>query len=96
VSEVREDVPGSARHDSALEGETPKGDPAVKGKQVDSIEELMLLVEAKRAVICPFRGTPMPAAVAQNWQARQLYNVIKDKRLFVYEKPTKETPTNGE
>ena len=68
----------------------------MKGKQVESIEELMLLVEAKRAVVCPFRGTPMPAAVAQNWQARQLYNVIKDKRLFVYEKPTKETTNNGE
>lgn len=58
-----------------------------QGKQIESLDEIVPLVDEKRSVVGRF-GRVFPAAVIQNWQLRVVYNSIKNG-LYIYEKQSK-------
>ena len=61
-----------------------------KGKKIESLDEIMRLVDDKRSIVSQF-GRRHPAAVIQNWQLRVVFNSIKNG-LYVYEKAEAKKP----
>jgi hypothetical protein len=61
------------------------------GKQVRSVEELIVLATLRLSVLVPSSGwgsSPRPASVFMHQQATTVTRLI-GKGMFVYEKPTK-------
>lgn len=52
-----------------------------------TVERIVELAQAGRAVYQANRHKPIPAAFIQNWSAALLTSLIKSGMLFEYEKP---------
>jgi len=53
-----------------------------KGKMITAVEEVIQLAKARRAVV--YRGSRVPAAFIQNFQARHLFREIELGVLHEY------------
>ena len=56
------------------------------GKRIETVEQVLKLAQAGRAIQCVHWSRPCSAAFMQNWQARVLGSFIKKGLLYEFKK----------